>query len=82
MVLIAKKITMFGHLFCSHISLSTFCNNNLLFIDKCGPTCSQAESEVCGTNQKTYRNECHLKRESCKTGKHVRKQYDGKCSKS
>lgn len=49
-------------------------------LDKCGPPCT-ASGEVCGTDQKTYKSDCHLKRESCKTGRHTRKQYNGKCSK-
>ena len=54
---------------------------SFLFSDKCGPPCKNQGSNVCGSNQKTYRSECHLKRESCLTKTHIRKQYDGQCRK-
>lgn len=44
--------------------------------------CSSFENTVfpvCGTDRRTYRNECHLKRRSCRRNRHVTIAYKGSC---
>jgi len=48
----------------------------------CGESCSYKPKEVCGSDGKTYLNECIMKYETCQAGNSgVRKAYDGPCGK-
>ena len=45
------------------------------------PKCPRKTKKVCGTDGKTYINECELRKESCKTKTNITVLHDGKCSK-
>ena len=46
---------------------------------KCPEKCEREFAPVCGTNEKTYRNMCVLKLESCLAGEWIRKSKHGNC---
>jgi len=49
--------------------------------NKCGENCPYNFAEVCGSDGKTYSNECVMRVESCQAGNPgVRKAYDGPCT--
>ena len=43
--------------------------------------CPDVTDPVCGTNGKTYENECKLKAQSCADGKDVNLKHKGDCGK-
>jgi coxsackievirus/adenovirus receptor len=45
-------------------------------------TCPQVADAVCGTDGKTYLNDCVMKARTCKKGVLVKKAKDGACGKS
>jgi len=46
----------------------------------CGDACPYVFAEVCGSDGKTYSNECAMRVESCQAGNPgVRKAHDGPC---
>ena len=57
-------------------------NSNLSFSTECGK-CNKILSPVCGSDGRTYLNECTLKREACLSGKDgiVHMSYHAPCRK-
>lgn len=49
-------------------------------ICRCNVICSDVLGPVCGSDGKTYTNECKLRVESCKSRKNLRVVYPGECS--
>jgi coxsackievirus/adenovirus receptor len=47
---------------------------------RCGDTCSLEFTPVCGSDGKTYQNDCSLRQEACRSRKSLRIIYRGKCS--
>ena len=45
------------------------------------PKCPPATKPVCGSDGKTYVNECELRKQSCTTRTNIRVLHEGKCSK-
>ena len=48
----------------------------------CNSACPRNYEPVCGSDGRTYANECLLNFASCKSGGKIRKVSDGECSKS
>lgn len=49
---------------------------------KCDIACIEIYAPVCGTDGKTYSNDCHMKRQTCIDQKNITMSYKGECSKS
>lgn len=49
-------------------------------ICRCNAICSPDLRPVCGSDGKTYTNECYLRVEACKSRKSIRIIYTGECS--
>ncbi|XP_059489147.1 agrin-like isoform X3 [Neocloeon triangulifer] len=47
---------------------------------RCGETCPLEFMPVCGSDGKTYVNECSLRQQACRTQKNLRIIYRGECS--
>nr|XP_018901101.1 PREDICTED: agrin-like isoform X3 [Bemisia tabaci] len=47
---------------------------------KCGEACPLEFAPVCGSDGKTYGNDCNLRLEACRSKKNLRIIYRGKCS--
>ncbi|XP_066597691.1 agrin-like isoform X2 [Prorops nasuta] len=47
---------------------------------RCGEQCGLDFSPVCGSDGKTYSNECSLRQEACRAKLPLRKIYDGACN--
>jgi coxsackievirus/adenovirus receptor len=45
------------------------------------PKCPRTTKRVCGSDGKTYVNECELRKQSCTTKTNIRVLHQGKCSK-
>jgi hypothetical protein len=45
------------------------------------PKCPPTTKPVCGSDGKTYVNECELRKQSCTTKTNIRVLHEGKCSK-
>ena len=45
------------------------------------PKCPRATKPVCGSDGKTYVNECELRKQSCTTKTNIRVLHQGKCGK-
>ena len=48
---------------------------------KCNEKCPVTRNPVCGSNEVTYDNECHLKRDMCLKQKPIYVKRKGSCSK-
>ena len=46
----------------------------------CPKGCPKILSPVCGSDGKTYSNECVLKMTACESGEDITKVHDGPCS--
>jgi len=55
-------------------------NTNRQPMCMCNYDCSSHFKPVCGTNGKTYFNECHMRLESCRTNRVIRVFHHGECS--
>ena len=49
---------------------------------KCDSACIEIYAPVCGTDGKTYINDCHMRRQACIDQKNITVSYKGECSKS
>ena len=47
---------------------------------ECGIACPENFSPVCGTDGKTYSNECFLSLEACQTGANLKVKTSGPCN--
>ena len=45
------------------------------------PKCPSTTKHVCGTDGRTYINECEVRKQSCTTKTNIRVLHPGKCSK-
>ena len=44
------------------------------------PSCSHSGKKVCGSDGKTYRDSCELKKHSCKTNQHIKVILQSECA--
>ena len=49
---------------------------------KCDIVCIEIYAPVCGTDGKTYGNNCHMRLQACIDQKNITVSYKGECSKS
>ena len=66
--------------------LTHFCNNLKLQLFHILPSagcnsiaCPKTRNYICGSDGKTYRNECQMQKRACK-GPHIDVAYNGRCS--
>ena len=52
-----------------------------LFSGYCEFPCEDTIDTVCGSNGKTYSNECIMRRDVCKKGEAIVRAYRGPCEK-
>ncbi|KAG1697912.1 Agrin [Nymphon striatum] len=55
-------------------------DKNRNHVCRCNGMCSKEHNPVCGSDGKTYTNECLMRVEACKTRKSLRTIYKGECS--
>ncbi|XP_054715534.1 agrin-like [Uloborus diversus] len=55
-------------------------DDNRNAICRCNAICSEDLKPVCGSDGKTYTNECTLRVDACKSRKNIRVVYAGRCS--
>ena len=48
---------------------------------ECPEMCTADYSRVCGSDGKTYSNECALKVTACESGEDIKKEHDGPCGR-
>ena len=58
------------------------CANQTTAECKCDILCIEIYAPVCGTDGKTYSNDCHMRRQACIDQKNITVSYQGECSKS
>eukprot|EP00794_Sanderia_malayensis_P009772 gene9772-10771_t len=53
--------------------------NSYCISTRCPTACPSGLNQICGTDKKTYRNECLLKKASCEGGRKISLAYLGQC---
>ena len=70
----------------TNLGSSSFSNNvygeRFITVGKtCGVHCSSTRRLICGTDGKTYSDECSFEQEKCRRNKRLKISYYGTCSK-
>lgn len=61
-------------------SWKTNTKDTILHLETCRRGCPKIYRPVCGTDGKTYANQCILKIATCESNGRIRKRSNGKCS--